>query len=230
MQKYNHIFFDLDRTLWDFETNSKQTLKEIFYNLSLDKEISCFDDFFKIYKINNEKLWDKYRKGKLKKEILRYKRFNDVLNYFGINNPLLAKTIGDDYVFNGPLKKALFPGTKKTLEYLKNNYNLYIITNGFKEVQKIKMKTSGIDKYFEHVFISEDIGWQKPDIKVFNYAMKYSGAKPEKSLMIGDDLQTDIEGAKNAGIDTVFFNPSKIKHDSTPDYEIFCLTDLMRIL
>ncbi len=230
MKKYKHIFFDLDRTLWDFETNSIQTLNEIFYNLSLDKKIGDFNNFLKIYKPNNEKLWNQYRNGKLKKEILRYKRFEDVLVYFGINDVALAKKIGDDYVYNGPLKKKLFPDTIEILEYLKKKYPLYIITNGFKEVQEVKMKTSDIDKYFQHVFISEDIGWQKPNIEIFNYVLKYVNAKPKDSLIIGDDLKVDILGAKNAGIDGVYFNPKKLDHNEKPAYEINCLIYLQKIL
>lgn len=230
MKKYKHIFFDLDRTLWDFETNSLQTLKEIFFNVSLDNTIPDFNDFIKIYKKYNEKLWDEYRNGKLEKEILRYKRFEIVLNHFGINNSNLAKKIGDSYVYKSPYKTGLFQGTIKTLEYLKNKYQLYIITNGFKEIQKIKMKTSKIDKYFKNVFISEEIGWQKPNIKIFEFVLNSANANAEESLMIGDDIKVDILGAKNAGINQVLFNPNNIEHEISPTYEISSLEELCEIL
>lgn len=230
MKKYKHIFFDLDRTLWDFDSNSMQTLKEIFNELSLESKISDFDEFYRFYKSNNEKLWDLYRIGKLEKAILRYKRFSDVLIHFGITDDELARKIGDDYVYNGPYKKGLFPGTIEILEYLKPKYPLYIITNGFKEVQEIKMKTADIAQYFDHVFISEDIGWQKPNVETFRYVLEQINAKPEDSLMIGDDMAVDIIGAKSAGIDGVFFNPQKEKHNEQPSFEIECLLELKEIL
>ena len=230
MKEYTHIFFDLDRTLWDFDANSVQTLKEIFFNLSLDKKIPSFEDFLLYYKNNNEKLWDLYRAGKMEKEILRYKRFSDVLIHFGIFDDKLAKKIGDEYVYNGPLKKGLFPGTIEILEYLKTKYPLYVITNGFKEVQEVKMQTSEIDKYFEHVFVSEDLGWQKPHIEIFKYVLNLTNANPEFSIMIGDDLIADVLGAQNAGIDGVFFNPREIIHNEKPAYEIKCLLELKKIL
>ncbi len=231
MKKYKHVFFDLDHTLWDFETNAAETLNEIYSRFNLfEKRVPSSESFIRMYKSINERMWDDYEKRKISKEYLRTKRFYKTLLTFNVDDSALAEKIGIFYVQDCPKKKNLFPGAIEMLTYLQPKYQLHIITNGFEEVQKIKIKTSGIGKFFNKIVISEIAGSNKPEKKIFNYALKSSGALRSESLMIGDNLGTDIIGAKNSGIDQCFFNPEKKNHLAEVTYEISSLLELKRIL
>ena len=203
--KYTHILFDLDRTLWDFERNATETFREIYTKYRLHFLFDSFDSFLHIYKTINDELWQLYRESKVTKEVLRYKRFSDTLKAVGYEDGELAKKIGDDYVYNSPQQKILFPHSHEILSYLQNKYKLYIITNGFKEVQKIKMINTGLEPFFLDVFISEEIGFQKPSPEIFDYVLKKIKATPSECLMVGDDPEVDIAGAAQANIDQVLF-------------------------
>ena len=227
---YKNIFFDLDRTLWDFETNSKETLNELFYKYKLNSKIEKFDEFFDVYEKINEKYWDLYRKGKISKEYLRTNRFNSTLKFFDINDFKLSEKFGIDYIKISPQKNNLFAGTIDILEYLYTKYNLYIITNGFKEVQFIKLRNSNLDKYFKKVFTSEMVGVQKPNSKFFEYAIKHTNSRKTESIVVGDDLKVDILGAKNFGIDQIYFNPKRKKHNQNINFEINNLIEIKNIL
>ncbi len=230
MPKYKHIFFDLDRTLWDFEKNSVETLTDIFYKYKLDEKIESPEVFIKKYKEINEELWAKYRTGEIKKEFLRNQRFLLSLQHFGINDSSLAESFGTDYIEISPTKTILFPNTVKTLEYLSQKYTLHIITNGFKEVQHVKLKNNKLDKYFDKVITSETVGYQKPNAKIFQHSLSTSNAKKEESLMIGDDLKIDILGAKSFGMNQVFFNTINTKHNEKVTHEITDLKELTEFL
>tara|TARA_B100000902_G_C27314893_1_gene920642 strand:+ start:1454 stop:2140 length:687 start_codon:yes stop_codon:yes gene_type:complete len=226
----NHIFFDLDRTLWDFELNSKETLIEIYerYNLS-NLGIDNYHDFIKKYKIINEELWDLYRKNKISQNKLREYRFQKTLEEYNIYNINLARQIGDEYIEICPRKNKLFPKTQETLNYLKKKYVLHIITNGFHKTQHIKLKHSNLNNYFNQIITSEDAGVKKPNPKIFEYALAKAKAKSLHSIYVGDDLIVDIEGCQKCGIDGVYFNPSKKKHNYNPKFEIDCLSILTEI-
>ena len=146
--KYQHLFFDLDRTLWDFEINAFKTLNEMYSFFSLKNKGVNSKDFIKKYKLYNEKLWHDYRLGIITKDNLRSRRFILTLNDFGIYDDNLGKKMGDYYVDNCPKKTELIPYTLDVLDYLKQFYILHIITNGFHEVQFIKLKKSNLFKYF----------------------------------------------------------------------------------
>lgn len=208
MKGVQHIFFDLDRTLWDFEKNSKEALRELHVEFGLDQKIA-FDAFFARYKRINGALWGKYRRNKITKEKLRTQRFEDALLSFDIDPAPIAHDLGLAYIRNSPQKKMLIPGTVELLDDLSQKYQLHIITNGFEEVQHIKLKNCGIDHYFDIVVCSEQVGVQKPHPKVYEYALEQSGAHPEISLMIGDDYEADVKGAHEAGLHTIWFNPNK---------------------
>ncbi|HBS87678.1 MAG: noncanonical pyrimidine nucleotidase, YjjG family [Bacteroidetes bacterium GWF2_38_335] len=230
MKKYKHLFFDLDRTLWDFEKNALELFMDIFKNRQLDKIFPDFDIFYTTYKKHNDALWELYRHGKIKKDILRYKRFSDTLEEFGFSDANLAKNIGDDYVNLSPYKNNLFPNTIETLEYLYPKYKLYIITNGFKEVQFTKLKKSNLERFFTRVITSEDVGVQKPNPEIFHYSVSSVNAKKIECLMIGDDPEVDILGARKYGIDQVLFNTENKKHSEKPTYEISDLSELKNFL
>ncbi len=231
MTKYKHLFFDLDNTLWDFDNNSKIVLGSIFDKFQLQKKgISSKKKFINTYKKVNGELWLKYREGVLTKQILRHKRFLETLRILNIKAEILSKEIGDFYVSHSPLQTKLMAGTKDVLFNLSLHYNLHIITNGFKEVQFIKLKNSGIYEFFDKIIVSEDVGVLKPNSKIFEFALQSCSAKVEESLMIGDDVISDIQGARSFGIDQVFFDYKFLNPKIQATYTISHLKELERIL
>ena len=230
MKTYKHLFFDLDRTLWDFEKNSVEAFKIIFQKRKLDKIFPDFDTFIKTYKAHNERLWDLYRLRQITKTELRNSRFLLTLKDFGVNDVELAERIGDDYIEISPMQTGLFPQTIETLDYLAQKYQMHIITNGFVEVQYKKLDNSGLRKYFTHIITSEEAKASKPKPEIFHAAISAANAKKKESLMIGDDLQNDILGAKSYGIDQVYFNSNSEKHSEDLTFEIQELKVLMNLL
>ncbi|MGI8893366.1 MAG: YjjG family noncanonical pyrimidine nucleotidase [Bacteroidia bacterium] len=230
MTKYKHLFFDLDQTLWDFETNSVEVLNELFIKYKLDDAgIKSCDEFIIKYKEFNSLMWLQYGKGQITKEKLRYGRFRAALKSYKIKNNSLADLLADEYLKISPHKTNLLPYTDDILTELKEHYHMHIITNGFWEVQQIKLDKSGLNKYFKNIFVSDLLGHKKPDIKIFNHALEIATAGSHEALMIGDNYECDIIGARSAGIDQVFFNPN----GATPGpatYEIKCLSELRNLL
>jgi putative hydrolase of the HAD superfamily len=208
---YRHIFFDLDHTLWDFEQNSALALSEIFDEFELHQKLTCqFKDFIEVYHKINHNYWDAYKQHKISREQLRNGRFIDTLLHFDYNNLDLAHAISEDYIKRSPYKKQLFEGAIRVLDYLKHkNYHLHIITNGFNEVQFIKLTESGLLPYFETITTSEHAGHNKPNEKIFLHALAHAKAKKNESIMIGDNYEADIEGAVLTGMDAIWFNPNK---------------------
>mgnify|MGYP000393851695 FL=1 len=155
--KYKHIFFDLDRTLWDFEHNSHETLLELCksYNLK-EKGVENSLEFIKTYKNHNAKLWDLYRVDKISQKDLRRERFQRTLSDFGINDFDLSEKIGEDYIQVCPRKTKLYPFAIEVLEYLKQKYPLHIITNGFDKTQHIKLEHSGMKQYFDEIILPKN--------------------------------------------------------------------------
>lgn len=229
--KYKHIFFDLDHTLWDFETNSIETLAELFIELELEKHgVPSFEEFHQTYLPINSQYWARYHHKLMPKEELRIGRFAETLRRFKVDNIELAKTLAHLYTERSPFKTALFPDAIATLEYLSLKYRLHMITNGFSEVQDVKIRESKLEVYFHHVFVSERVGHQKPEAGIFLYALETTGANVNESLMIGDNMATDIMGAKSVGMDQVFFNPHHKKTRDKATYEIATLSELKNFL
>ena len=230
MKSYTHLFFDLDRTLWDFEANTAEVLKELYDEFGLRTFFGDFFTFSKVYHEINSDLWEKYSQEIITKDVLKWTRFYKTLFQYNCDDIELAKKIGDIYIEKSPFKTKLYPDTSETLAKLNQNYKQYVLTNGFKEVQHIKVKSCGIEKYFEKVFTSEEVGKMKPSELFFNHVLSELQVKPENCLMIGDDMKADIEGARNCKIDQVLFNPQKKKTDGNPTFEILNLKDLLQIL
>jgi putative hydrolase of the HAD superfamily len=246
MKRYNHLFFDLDRTLWDFDRNAEETFWEMYERFDLKGfGIHDFDKFYAAYKEINIKLWDLYRDGEITKEILRDKRFNDTLMRFGVENRELAEEISDYYITQSPLKNHLFPFTIELLDSLKGKFTMHIITNGFEEVQTVKLDNSDLRKYFDKVITSEQVGVKKPfdkvitseqvgvkkpDPAIFEYAMKEAGTTAEESIMIGDDPLVDIQGAASVGMDQIFFNHNGVEPGLNPTYEVKQPEPILKIL
>lgn len=203
-----HLFFDLDRTLWDFEKNSELALHELFHSLGLGNNIPDFQLFHTAYKAKNAELWKLYGAGKLKKEELRISRFKITLESFGVTDTDTIEKMSDGYVEISPRQTALFPGAIETLKILqKEGYPMHIITNGFKEVQYIKLENSGLSSFFDIVICSEELGKNKPSPDIFHFALNRAGASSQQSVMIGDDPEVDIYGALNAGMKGILFDP-----------------------
>ncbi len=230
MSKYKHFFIDLDRTIWDHERSSLESFKFIFRYFKLKElGIPSLDEMVSVFNSHNDILWSHYRRGEIKKELLSVKRFELTLNSFYIDNPGLSHEIAQEYVTMRPERAYLFPNAIQALSYLNNKYHLHIITNGFEEVQFQKLKITGIDKYFKNVITSEEAGVKKPDPFIFELAMHKAGASESNSIMLGDDLDVDIEGARNAGMDQLFFNPEELLHDVKVNYEIRDLIELKEL-
>jgi len=231
MSNYRHLFFDLDRTLWDMDRNAKETLAELFerYNMR-ERGIASAEIFIDHYNRYNDLLWDRYRRKLIDKAALRALRFKQTLAHLGIHDAELTSRFDHEYIEEAPKKKNLIPGTLEMLDDLKKEFHIHIITNGFPEVQHHKIKHSGLQDYFDVIITSEGCGYSKPDARIFAHALKKSGAKKEEALMIGDDLAVDIVGARNAGWDQVFFNPAKGAHSEKVTYEILEIGDVVKIV
>ena len=227
MVKFNgitDIFFDLDHTLWDFQKNSALTfdflLKKYQINIDLNK-------FLNIYIPINFSYWKLYRDEKITKEFLRYNRLKSSFEKLNISlSDDVINKIADDYVISLPVNNFLIKDTILVLDYLRNKYRLHIITNGFTEVQNKKIVNSQIKKYFHSIIDSETVGVKKPNIKIFDYALKISGARSKNSLMIGDNLEADILGALNAGFHAIHFN----NNNEAPHEHCLILSELKSLL
>jgi len=198
------IFFDLDHTLWDFEKNSALAFEVLLpkYKIAIETE-----DFLKYYVPANANYWKLYRDGHITQQQLRYGRLKDVFvaHNYDISDELLGK-LSDDYVKLLPTNNHLFEGAVEVLEYLKPKYSLHIITNGFHEVQALKMKSANIDHYFETVTNSENAGFKKPHPAIFEYALTAANVEKCDSIMIGDCIEADVQGALDCGLDAIYFN------------------------
>ena len=230
-KKYKHIFFDLDHTLWDTDANSAEALRELYHKHSLqDKGLNSIEAFITKYDEINKKFWDDYSKGKISKQSLRYKRFLLVLQHFGVKNYDLSYSLSEEYVELAPNKNLVQPHAHEVLHYLKNKYILHILTNGFEDAQHSKLKASKMDIHFKHIITPEKAGNKKPSPLIFEYAFKQVKANACDCIMIGDDLEIDILGARAVGMDQVYYNLSGKQHTEKVSYEIKSLDELMEIL
>lgn len=229
--KYRHIFFDLDRTLWDFDAAAEVAFERIYEQYHLkDLGIPSAHEFHMVYHPLNEKLWELYRADRITKSELNRTRFLKPLEHYGIHNVELADHLSEDYVYWSPRIVRLVPGTMELLEYLKPKYHLHLITNGFQEVQHTKLSGSGMETYFETLTVSEAAGVKKPNPEIFHYALRKADATPKESLMIGDEMAVDIDGAHAAGIDQIFFNATGQPHQGECTYEVRNLLEIKNII
>lgn len=231
MKPYRHLFFDLDHTLWDFETNADETLRHLFELHDLSRHGIAVDDFIRVYSDINHALWRLYQAGKVTQQQLRAVRFVRTLTRLGLAEADVPADISAQFTDILPQKKAVFPHTYEVLDYLRDKgYELHLITNGFKDIQHLKLDASRLTGYFQEIVTSECCGHLKPDPRIFQHALERSGANASESLMIGDNLECDVLGAYNAGIDQVYFNPVQRRHFAQTTYEISCLSELKSIL
>lgn len=231
MASYKHLFFDLDHTIWDFDTNAKETLTDIYLPALQERVGASFDDFYQKYLHHNAHLWARYEAGFIGVEELKWKRMWRTLLDFKVADEALSKKMSVDFLEILPTKKAVFPYTFEILEYLTDKgYHLHLITNGFEKTQRMKLTNSGLDVFFKQVITSEASNSLKPKKEIFEYAMQQAGALPVHSIMLGDNQAADIQGAINAGIDQVFVNHIKEPLKVQPTYTITHLKELETIL
>lgn len=232
MKTYTHIIFDLDRTLWDFDKAANEALQDLFSLYVKPHTSHEFSFFYERYRVINSSLWDLYRRHEIPKEALRVKRFSMTLEELGLDRPWIANQLADMYLQVVAEKAYLFPWALEALEYLhEKGYQMSVMTNGFKEVQYHKIERCSLDKYFSHIFISEEIGFNKPDIRIFEFALQKLNIAATSAVMVGDDYEVDIAGAAAAGIDQVFFNPhTEPSSEGKPaTFRINSLKELMTI-
>ena len=231
MRKYNHIFFDLDHTLWDFDTNAKTSLTDIFEEFELHKKIDGeFDMFYQKYLHHNKILWERYQNGFINAEELKWRRMWRTLLEFKIGDEALSKSLSARFLEILPTKKELFPHTVEILNYLKEKkYTIHLITNGFEKTQWSKIQNSKIDHYFTHMITSESSNSMKPEKEIFEYALNKANATISESIMIGDNQSADIKGGIDAGMDTVFVNHINEVSTLNPTYVITHLNQLEQI-
>lgn len=228
MQTTKHIFFDLDHTIWDFDRNAEETLLELYDSYQLKSlGVQCAKEFIANYTENNHKLWAQYHLGQITKDHLRSERFSSTFIQMGVSPSQIPHQFEEDYVQLSPKKTNLFDGAEKVLSYLQKKYQLHIISNGFKETTLTKMELSALNPYFKNVIISEDVGVNKPDKAIFEFALNKAGAQVHESIMIGDSLEADIRGAQNFGMKAIFFNPQKTKKPVDVNWEINHLEELL---
>ena len=217
MNGITHVFFDLDHTLWDYETNARETLTEVFDNYGINAYYSSANAFINSFHYTNSKLWKRYNSGEIDRDFIRANRFRLLFENRGSISDTLNGTISDYFFQTCPRKTALIDGAIGVLDRLSEEYELGIITNGFEDTQNIKLRESGIRKYFEHVITSETAGHRKPSAAIFELAQSMSGATSDTAIMIGDNYNTDISGAKNANWRAFWFNP---ENSNTYDHDL----------
>ncbi|ADV43190.1 YjjG family noncanonical pyrimidine nucleotidase [Bacteroides helcogenes] len=228
---YKNLFFDLDDTLWAFSINARDTFEEMYLKYGYDRYFQSFEHYYTLYQRRNLELWEEYGEGKITKEELNRQRFLYPLEAVGVNDTALAKAFSNDFFSVIPTKKKLMPHAAEVLEYLSSKYNLYILSNGFQELQCHKMRSAGISHFFKRVVLSDDIGVLKPWPDIFYFALSATQSALHDSLMIGDSWENDIVGAKNVGMHQAFYNPDKkMELPFQPTYQISDLKELMQFL
>ena len=221
--KYKSIFIDLDDTLWAFTENARDTFEEMYHQYRFERYFQSFDHFMKLYTPKNLELWELYGRHEISKDELNARRFSYPLLQVGVDDPALVKAYSDGFFAAIPYKRKLMPHAMEALEYLSGKYRLYILSNGFRELQEQKMRSAGILHYFRKIVLFEDIGAHKPFPAIFNFAMSATQSEFRTSLMIGDNWKNDVAGARDVGMGQGYYCP-----DAEPSVLDFQPTFLLR--
>ena len=231
MSRYTTLFIDLDDTLFDFRQASRMSFHETYDLLGYERFFESFEHFLQIYEPRNRELWVLYGKGEIDKATLNRLRYSYPLEAVGHPDEELAARFCTEALGRIPHKNVLIQGAIELLEYLHPRYDMFILSNGFQELQSQKMATTGLSKYFKRLILSDEIGINKPNPELFHYALEVSGARKESSIMIGDMFETDIVGAANIGLDQIFVNITGAKGLAfEPTYEVNNLLQIKDIL
>ena len=229
--RYPHLFFDLDHTLWHFESNKNAVLRLLWEAHVCRRTAALFEQFQESFDRHNEELWTRFRTGTISRADLRYRRFARALLDLKIPQQGLDEQLSVQFLDALPKQTALLPHAKEIVEYCaQRGHKLYVITNGFEVTQRAKIERAGLGGFFEEIFSSEGCGYPKPHEAIFVAAQNFADARPADCLMIGDSMEADIRGAQRAGWDQVYYNPARTPHQDTPTYEIACLRELKDIL
>ena len=231
MQRYKNLFIDLDDTIYDFSTAAKESFQETYELLQYGRFFDSFEHYLSIYEPYNLELWRIYGEGRITKEELNRQRYSYPLKVVGVDDQKLADTFCREALGRIPTKGPLMPGAIELLEHLRPKYRMFILSNGFKELQSHKMRTAGIDRYFDRLILSDDIGVNKPNRELYEHALQITGSVLEESIMIGDMFDTDIVGAANIGMDQIYYNPN-VKNGNAfePTFEVVHLLQIKEIL
>ncbi|MFM1914002.1 MAG: hypothetical protein RIR51_1855 [Bacteroidota bacterium] len=202
------IFFDWDHTLWDAETNAVDTLSELFFEFKLKEKFQVeFSEFQLHFQKINDRLWKEYQLGDLSQEELRNSRFKMVFENFQILED--SDNFSNHFLYRNPRKKKLMAGAKDLVELLSNQFQLFILTNGFDEIQQIKVGESDIANYFQKIYTPKNTGFKKPNPNFFEFVLKDTKLKKDEVVMVGDNLEVDILGAENVGIKAIHYTPTQ---------------------
>ena len=229
---YQHLFFDLDHTLWDFDRNSAEAIGEVYETFKLvDHGVASVEEFNRHFVTINLHLWSEFNHNRLTHTEIRQRRFRMVLEAMGLDDHSICDALNEAYLHLLPRKAHLIESTLDVLDHLRGRYRMHIITNGFDEIQALKMASAGLTDYFEHVITNNIAEAKKPDPRIFEFALAVTGARLRESLMIGDNFEADVQGAQNADMDVVYYNPAGLPIPSgKPTYEIAHLKELMTML
>lgn len=236
VKHYQVLFIDLDNTLYDFTGNSREAYRAVYSLLDYDRWFDSFEHYYSIYEEYNLQLWALYAEGKITKDKLNAERYAHPLRVMGVHDAeFVGARFWNEAMKRLPLGSRLMPHAREVLEYLRPRYRMYILSNGFTELQSRKMHSAGIEGYFDGVILSEDIGVNKPNPEIFYHALRVAGVGASEALMIGDNLEVDIAGASRVGIDQVYYDivasgGNAVSLQPSPTYVVTSLLDLKGIL
>ncbi len=231
MSKYRHLFFDLDHTLWDYDTNAAEALTELHQKHGIESRSGITaEQLIQTFLEVNDILWDDFNLSRINRDDIRSRRFPMIYEILSASLNDIPLNIEVEYVELAPTKRTTFPFAHEVLGHLAEQHQLHLITNGFDDIQSTKLESSDLTNYFDVIVTSETAGFRKPEAEIFEFALNKAGADKAECLMIGDSLVADIGGARNFGIDQVFFNPNEKPHSQEVTYEIKGLKELVELL
>lgn len=230
--KYSAIFIDFDDTLIDTIQDTQNTVEAIYTDHHLDSFFDSFEDYYENYfRPNTIAIWHLYEQGLITRDELLGQRFRNTFKHLPDIEINCIEKVNNDYLHRIVKATTLLPEAKELLDYLKGKYPLYMVSNGFANMQYTKIETAGLEGYFDGVVLSDEVGISKPDRRIYEAALAMAGVSADKAIMIGDNYKTDITGAHNAGIDQIWFNPKRIKSpDFEPTYIVDSLAAIQHIL
>lgn len=229
-KKYTTVFIDFDDTLIDTDGNARICMQEVYEEHNIQKYYATFEHFFEVYQTNNSKLWSDYSKGLVDKQTILDTRFVKPFENFPDVEPRYLQQLSTDFLNKVVLKDTHIEGAVELLDYLKPQYKIVMLSNGFSELQYKKVESAGFTKYFDEIILSDAVGVNKPHPDIFSYALNKANAQANDSIMIGDNISADIEGAKNSNINQIWYNPNNKVANFSPTHIVKKLTDIIDIL
>ena len=230
LKTYSAVFIDWDDTLWDFHANAYIAMEKAYDKYDLQRYFHSFQHFYNLYEGRNRELWAEYAQGNITKDNLQRERFQYPFRMVNQEDDDLAGQVGNDFLELTIQQNKLITGAKELMAYLAQKYPIIVLSNGFKEVQYRKIATSGLQEYITHVVLSEEVGVQKPNKLIFEYALKLINKKASEVMMIGDNMETDIMGAAEMGMDTIYLSKNMTSTTDYPTYTVQTLREIQNIL